>query len=297
MGRKLVLHFCAAILLLVPQVLAVENPILRDRIKPWVDDFKGTMGIALKNLSTNESVYINADERFPSESVIKVSILVEAFFQAHEQRVNLSKSIRYRAAVHVRGSGILQHLHDGLNLTLHDAIFLMITLSDNTATNLVLDEIGVRAVNRRMEMLGLPNLKIFRKVFGKEALVYPEWENEFGLGMVTPREMCELLEKITRKEIISPEACDQMISIMRRQFLDTRIPRYISGDGVWVANKGGSGTHNRHDAAIIHTPKCDYVLCIFTKNNQDTSWRYDNEAHTAMADISKLVFDYCVTPE
>jgi beta-lactamase class A len=290
--KKIVLNTCAAMVLLLPLVVAAEDSILRDTLKPWVERFKGTMGIALKKLSTNDCVYINADERFPSESVIKVPVMVETFFQAHEQRVNLGESIRYRAAQKVGGSGILQHLHDGLKLTLGDAVFLMITLSDNTATNLVLDQTGVRAVNRRMEMLGLPNLKIFRKVFGKEALVYPEWEKEFGLGMVTPREMCELLEKIARKEIISPEACDQMISIMRNQLYNTSIPRYISGDGVWVANKTGSGTLNRLDAAIIHTPKCDYVLCVFTKNNQDTSWGYDNEAHTAMADISKLIFDY-----
>lgn len=296
MERHIVL-FCTMALLFVPPISASENPILHDRIKPWVDKFHGTMGIALKNLTTNESVYINADERFPSESVIKVPIMVEAFSQVHEQKATMDRLLRYHAAERVGGSGMLQYLHDGLMLTLHDAIFLMITLSDNTATNLVLDQIGVRPVNRRMEALALPNLKIFRKVFGKEALVYPELEKKFGLGMVTPREMCELLEKIARKEIISPRACTQMMSIMRRQFYNTQIPRYITGNRVWVANKTGSGTRNRLDAAIVHTPKCEYVLCIFTKNNQDTSWGYENEAHTAMADISKLVFDFFMKPE
>src|SRR5207245_2255562 len=126
----------------------------------------------------------------------------------------------------VPGSGILQDLSTGLRPSLEDAMTLMITLSDNTATNLVLDKVGVENVNRRMQSLGLPGTKVFRKVFKSLDRPLTDEEKEFGLGSTTPKEMVKLLTMIERKQVVDAAACDKMLAILKKQRDQEKIPRY-----------------------------------------------------------------------
>src|SRR5207253_858600 len=137
-----------------------------------------------KHLGTGESYYLNADEPMPTASLIKVAVMIEAYQQADEGRLKLTDPVTLREADKVPGSGILTyHFSDGATLPLRDAVRLMIAFSDNTATNLVLDKVGIREVNKRMEAWGCPNTKINAKVFrGSTTSVDPARTDKYGLG-------------------------------------------------------------------------------------------------------------------
>ncbi|MFB3897724.1 MAG: serine hydrolase [bacterium] len=269
-----------------------NTQILHRKIYRLISQFDGKVGIAYNNLTNGDAFSYHAEERFPTASVIKLPIMVEVFFQVKEKKIKLTDILTYQRKKRAPGSGMLQHLSDGLNLTILDATTLMIILSDNTATNLVIDLLGVRNINTRMESLGFKNIKLFKKVFIDKPIVAPKLCKQFGLGMATPCEMNLLLELIYRNKIIDRQSCQQMIAIMQNQFYTSQLARWISGKEVWVASKGGAVNGVRNDVGIIHTPKSDWVLSIFCKQVKDQSWLLDNQAQVLVAKISKLIFDF-----
>ncbi|MCX7920302.1 MAG: class A beta-lactamase-related serine hydrolase [bacterium] len=266
--------------------------LLRRRICRLANQFDGKPGIAFKNFATGDEFYLNADERFPTASVIKIPIMVEVFAQAKEKKIKLSDTLTYRKRLKYPGSGVIQFLSDGLNITILDATILMIILSDNTTTNMLLDLVGVKNINRRMEALGLFNTKVFRKAFTKKPEVEPKLCKKYGFGMSTPWEMNHLLELIYYKKIIDKPSCKQMIEIMKNQFYESQLRRWISGSGVWIANKTGAVDGVRNDVGIIHTPNSDWAISVFCKEVTDLSWQIDNQAQVFIAKLSKLIFDY-----
>ncbi|MCS6859884.1 MAG: class A beta-lactamase-related serine hydrolase [Abditibacteriales bacterium] len=264
---------------------------MKDAVEKLIQDFRGTVGVAFKNLKTGEDWAIRGDEVFPAASVIKVAVMVEAFAQVEEGKLRLSDSITLTDADKVPGAGVLQFLDAGLKLTLRDALALMIMLSDNTATNLVLDKIGLPATARRMEMLHFPHTKIHSKVFRRETSIFPERSQKYGLGSTTPNEMARLLEMIANGVCVSKEASRQMLDILKRCEDDTMIKRFLPPP-VTVAHKTGAVDASRLDAGIVYSPKADYILCVFTTNNADKSWRIDNEAQVLIANISRAVYEH-----
>lgn len=271
------------------------NKILVTKIARLIRQFNGKPGIAVKNLSTEDEFYYHADDRFPTASVIKLPIMVEVFFQVKEKKIKFSDTLIYHKKTRSPGSGMLQYLSDELKLTILDATTLMIIVSDNTATNLLIDILGVKNINTRMESLGLNNIKLFKKVFIDKPIVEPKLCKQFGLGMATPCEINKLLELIYHNRIINKLSCQQMIAIMQRQFYTSQLARWISGKDVWVASKGGAVDGVRNDVGIIHTAKSDWVISVFCKQVQDKSWLLDNQAQVFVAKISKLFFDYYQT--
>jgi len=265
---------------------------MRDSIEKLIKDFRGTVGVAFKNLKTNEEFSLRGDEVFPAASVIKIAVMVEAFAQVDEGKLKLNDSITLTDADKVPGAGVLQFMEAGMKLTLHDAISLMIILSDNTATNLVLDKIGLPATARRMEMMHFPNTKIHSKVFKRETSVFPERSQKYGLGSTTPKEMARLLEMIHNGVCVSQDASQQMLAILKRCDDDTKMKRFLPPQAT-VAHKTGAVDASRLDAGIVYSPKADYVLCVFTTDNADKSWRIDNEAQVLIANISRSVYEFC----
>jgi beta-lactamase class A len=157
--------FLLAILLLIAFVASgavhAQPPTLDSEIQPLVAAHKGRVAVAIKDLTTGETLALQGDEPMPTASLIKVAVMVEAYRQADAGKLDLTGMITLRDEDKVQGSGILTaHFSPGMQLSLHDAIRLMIAYSDNTATNLVLDKIGLDATAAAMEQLGLPNTKI-----------------------------------------------------------------------------------------------------------------------------------------
>ena len=177
-----------------------------EQVKAEVASFKGKVFLFAKNLDTGETYALNPDERVRTASTIKIAVMVEAFARVAEGKAKWTDELVLTKPIRVSGSGILTEFSDGLHLTLRDAVNLMMLISDNTATNLVLDVLTTDAVNARMDSLGLKQIRIMRRVgSGGESAAGKDPENKrFGLGMATSREMVTLMEKLERGEVISP---------------------------------------------------------------------------------------------
>ncbi|MBI1746882.1 MAG: serine hydrolase [Acidobacteria bacterium] len=260
----------------------------------------GKMVLAAKNLKTGETVHVDSATRVKTASVIKLPIMVEVFYQVKEGRLKLDEPISFNDSDKVQGSGILQDLHGGLSLTLRDAVILMITLSDNSATNLVIDKVGIARVNDRMRSLGLKETKLFKKVFVATSEPPSPESAAYGLAMTTPNDMIVLLEKIARGEILDQAACDQMMTILKKQRSRDAIPRYLGEStkdkpAVVVANKTGSLNDVRNDVAIVLTPNGPYVMAIFCYDLKDTRWTADNEGTLAIAKAARRIVQHFET--
>lgn len=260
------------------------------------------IGVCAKNFKTGETILINADKLFPTASIIKIPILVELFFQISEGKLQRDSLIPYADEDKVQGSGVLQHFNDAGQIKIIDAATLMIILSDNTATNLILDCFGrehdekLDAVNKRMESIGLHNTKILNKVFSFTTKKNSPEARKYGLGFTTPIDMVLLLEKIAKGQIVNREISDEMLRIMKNQQDETMLRRLlpIEEGKVVVANKTGASDHFRGDVGLVFTQKCDYAVAIFCDELTDTSYALDCDAHLAIAEISLAIFEHFV---
>jgi beta-lactamase class A len=277
---------------LCPSCLCGE-PTLEERLAPLAKAHKGKVAIAVKHLGTGETYYLNADEPMPTASLIKVAVLIEAYQQADEGKFKLTDKVTLHEEDKVPGSGILsQHFSEGASFPLRDAIRLMMAVSDNTATNLVLDKTGIAAVNKRMEALGYPNTKINAKVFrGSTTSVDPARTKKYGLGSTTAREMAGIMERIEATDTFRPAIKQCMLAHLRSNTDKDKFPRLLP-PGTVVAHKDGSVNASRTDAGLIYTPGGVIALCVMTDENADQSWRQENAGNALCAKVAKEVYDH-----
>jgi beta-lactamase class A len=287
-----------AIVMMAPNLgRAAEND-LEARIAPLAKAHKGKVAVAVKNFKTGEEFYLAAEERMPTASLIKLPIMVEAFWQADEGKVKLDTTLTLKKDDKVQGSGILTpHFSDGATFPLKDAVRLMIVFSDNTATNLVLDQIGIPSTNTRMAKLGLKNTRVNAKVFrGSTTTIDPEATKKYGLGSTTAREMVQLLELIEAGKVVTPEACKEMLVHLRACEDKEKMTRFLPA-GTMVAHKTGSVSASKTDAGIIYTKTGPVALCVLTDGNEDQRWVADNAAQVLIAKIAKEVCDHSGGPQ
>jgi beta-lactamase class A len=264
---------------------------LEARLMPLIKAHKGTVALAVKHLDTGETFSYHADDPMPTASLIKFPVMIEAYRQAGEHKIDLTKMITLKKEDQVPGSGILTQLSPGLTLPVRDAVRLMIALSDNTGTNLVLDEIGIGSTAATMEKLGYPNTKIHSKVFRRDTSVFPERSNEFGLGSTTPAEMVRLFEALHKKELVSPEACKEMLDHLAACDDKDKLPRFLPS-GLRVAFKTGSLDEVRTAAGIIYSKGGPIAVCVMTNHNEDHRWVPDNAGNKICADVAREVFEH-----
>ena len=264
---------------------------LDDRVKPIVASFKGKVSLFAKNLDTGETYALNPDERVRTASTIKIAVMIEAFARVAEGKAKWTDEVVLTKEKKVSGSGILSELSDGLKLTLRDAVNLMMILSDNTATNLVLDVLTTDAVNARMESLGFKQIKIMRKVgSGGESAAGRDPENKkYGLGMATPREMVLVMEKLERGEIVSPAVSKEMIELMKREQ-----DRNAIGRSLWdvpMASKYGALDRLRSAIGILYTKNGKIAMAISCDDMPETMWSVDNPAYQLMSRLSEVLVE------
>ena len=264
---------------------------LDDQVKPLVASFKGKVSLFAKNLDTGETYGLNPDERVRTASTIKIAVMIEAFARVAEGKAKWTDEVVLTKEKKVSGSGILFELSDGLKLTLRDAVTLMMLVSDNTATNLVLDVLTTDAVNARMESLGFKQIKIMRKVgSGGESAAGKDPENKkYGLGMATPREMVLVLEKLERGEIVSPAVSKEMIELMKREQA-----RYAIGRSLWdvdMASKYGALDRLRSAVGILYTKKGRIAMAISCDDMPEIMWSVDNPAYLLMSRLSEVLVE------
>jgi beta-lactamase class A len=272
-------------------------------IEQLVRAFDGEVGVFALDLGSRAEIALNADRRFPTASTIKTAVMVEAYHQAAEGKLSLDDTLTLSDTDKVGGSGVLNGMSSGTSLKVRDLVHLMIVLSDNTATNLLVNKLGTSRIDARLVSYGLKDTKIFRPTFrdGKPD-IFPEFEREFGLGMATPREMAKLMALIAEGGAVNNEASASMLATLRRQQDRAMIPRLLP-DGVQVGNKTGTDSEKladskgrrgaiRADAAIVTGKGINYVIAIFTRRGADTRGGPDNAGVLAGARISRAVFDH-----
>ena len=279
------------ILLICVPAVAQSQTTLDQQVKTLAGSFKGKVSLFAKNLDTGETYALNADERVRTASTIKIAVMIEAFARVAEGKIKWTDEVVLTKDKKVSGSGILTELSDGLKLTLRDAVNLMMILSDNTATNLVLDVLTTDAVNARMESLGFKNIKIMRRVgSGGESVAGKDPDNKkYGLGMATPREMVLVMEKLERGEIISPTASKEMIDLMKREQ-----GRNAIGRSLWnvpMASKYGALDRLRSAVGILYTKKGKIAMAISCDDMPETMWSVDNPAYLLMSRLSEAIAD------
>ncbi|HCD03530.1 MAG TPA: serine hydrolase, partial [Planctomycetaceae bacterium] len=246
---------------------AAEDARLAARIKPLVSRHKGQVSVLVKHLGSGRSFAWKPDRPMPTASLIKLAVMVEVYRQVDRDRVDLDDRLKLDEDDKVPGSGLLRkYFTTGSRLTLRDAVRLMIAVSDNTATNLVLDHIGLKSTNRTMSRLGHLNTRIHAKVFRRETSIDPDRSQQFGLGSTTASETVALLEAIHQGKLVSESASQQMLEHLQACESTERIPRFLP-PGTVVAHKTGSVSQVRTDAGIIGSPAGAIVICVLTSEN------------------------------
>jgi beta-lactamase class A len=270
---------------------------LNDKISAATAGFTGTVSIFAKNLDTGATFALRSDDRVRTASTIKLPILCATFQAVQEGKLKWTDLTTLRDADKVSGSGILGEFSEGVKIPLVDLTHLMIVLSDNTATNLVLDQVTADYVNAYLDKLGLTGTRSMRKVLGDgENLKPPSGyskagldpaNKKYGLGSSTPREMVTLLERIEKGEIVSADASREIIKILKRQRDNNGIARRM-GDFV-VANKAGALDHLRSDVGIVYTKTNRIAMAITCEDVPKIDWTSDNEGLLLIAKIAEIL--------
>jgi beta-lactamase class A len=250
---------------------------LRARIEAVDRDLDGVLGVAVKDLKTGATLAVRPDEVFPQASSIKLAILYELYRQAEEGRLDLAETTR-PALPRVGGGGVLQVLGDRVSLTWRDLAVLMMGWSDNEATNLLIDRVGMDAVNRRLDALELPRTRLQRKMLDVEAATRGR-EN-----VSTPAEMLRLAEAVYRGTGLSAVRAKDLLEVAAvEKDSPFRMPLPA---GVRVMDKPGSLEGVRCVTAVVDLPNRPYAAAIMT-----TYLRRDEDGEAAIRAISAALFE------
>lgn len=270
---------------------------LNDKISEAVAGFTGTVSIFAKNLDTGATFGLHPDERVRTASTIKLPILCAAFEAVAEGRVKWTDLTTLHDNEKVSGSGILGEFADGDQFRLDDLAHVMIVMSDNTATNLVLDKVSSDYVNEQLEKWGFKATRSMRKVMGDGSNLKPPSgyskagldpaNKKYGIGSSSPREMVTLLERIEKGEVVSPEASKEILKIMKRQRDINGIARRM-GDLV-VANKAGALDHLRSDVGIVYAKGSRIAMAITCEDIPKIDWSPDNEGLLLIAKVAEIL--------
>lgn len=264
---------------------------LDKRVRAEVASFNGNVYLYAKNLDTGAEYSFGGDEAVRTASTIKLAVMVEAFARVSEGKAKWTDELVLTKSARYGGSGVLPNLSDGLRLTLRDAVALMMNVSDNTATNMVLDRLTADAVNDRMDSLGLKQTRIMRRVGGggesREGKI--ESNKRFGLGRTSPREMVTLVEKLERGEVLSAAASKEMIDILKEEQPKLGIFRRLWN--VDTATKSGALDALRSNVGIVYHPRGRIALAVTCDDMPQPDWSPDNPAYLLMSRLSELIIE------
>jgi beta-lactamase class A len=264
----------------------------------------GDVALFAENLKTHETVAISPDTPVQTASVIKLAILYEALEQVRSGKAHFDDKITLTKADQVQGSGVLLFFDAPLSLTLKDVLTMMIVMSDNSATNLAIDHLGLENIDARIRKLGLKDTYLYKKVFMPvpAGVVMPADQKKFGLGKTTAREMAAVMTKIVRCELAEPgspardddaKLCEVALKMLHVQFYRSAIPRYLDGmpgaTSDSIANKTGSLDAVRNDVAAVSTKNGMVVISVFTFNNRDHSWGAEQEGELTIAKLARAI--------
>jgi len=276
---------------------------LQSQVGQIAAEHHGQVAVYAKDLKTGQTVALKADEPVQTASVIKLALLYEAMEQVRAGKRHWDDKVTLTKENQTDGSGVLGFFDAPTTLTLKDILSMMVITSDNTATNVAIDTIGLDAVNMEMSKLGLKNTWLYKKIGKPANYTMPADQKKFGLGKTTAQEMATLMQRIVTCRLSDNDAaptdadraiCGVTLHMLRSQFYRDGVPRYLepvdtSEEGSAIANKTGALNEVRNDVDAIATKNGLVILSIFTWDNKDQSWTDDNEAYLTTAKIAKAI--------
>ncbi len=286
-------------------VAAQQDSQLDAQIKAIAGAHHGQVALYAHNLRTGQTASLLPDEAVQTASVIKMGILLDAAEQIRAGHATLDERITLTKPNQVEGSGVLGELTPPLALTLGDVLTLMVVLSDNTATNVAIDRLGLPHINETLRAAGLHQTVLYKKVYVPATEPMPPDQPKFGLGKTTAREMASIMERIVTCHLALDDSaplaadgriCGAILGMLRGQQDRDSLPRYLetldtSEAGSAIGNKTGALNQVRNDVAIISTKSGPVVIAAFTWQNADQRWTGDNEAEQTLGKLAKAVVD------
>lgn len=238
--------------------------VLKETVTGQVAKFKGEAGILIKDLDMNWEFSFNKGKLFPSASLVKIPIMASCFYAIQEGKLKPDTLVKLKPTDKVSGSGMLKDMHIGKEFTIEDLLELMIADSDNTATNMLINQLGFKYLNTSFKSLGLKNTNLSRKMIDFES------RSQGIENYTTAEDMENILEKIYRKEIVNRQVSEQYIRLLKQQKINDRIPNYLPAE-ITIAHKTGLERFVCHDAGIVYTYKGNFLICVLTKHAEATS--------------------------
>ena len=290
---------------------AEEDAALHSRLQAIAASHPGKVALYAEDLTTGQTVTIDADTPVQTASVIKLTVLYEALEQIRDGKAHFEDKITLTHDDQVFGSGILPLFDTPQVLTFKDVLTLMIVLSDNTATNLAIDHLGLKSIDDRIVSLGLKNTWLYKKVYKPPVGPMPADQKIFGLGKTTAREMAAVMRRFVTCDLNPPgnripptsadhALCDAAMHMLKNQFYRNSIPRYVEtqdtteGESA-IGNKTGALDAVRNDVGVVFTKHGPILISEFTYANQDQSWTPDNQGEVVMAHLAKQIIDAWAT--
>jgi beta-lactamase class A len=284
---------CGCVLLVlscVTFVAAQEAPAMEqskqlalwDKLEASIHDIDrnldGVMGLAIEDLTSGRTVLVRGDDVFPQASSIKIAVLAELYRQTQSGKIHLHDPYTVQASDLVPDSDIMGGLTPGVTrLTLRDLATMMVAVSDNAATNVLIDKVGIDNVNSLMDSLGLKRTRLRRKMMDLKAAA------EGRENVSTPREMMALLAQLHQGKVLNKELTADFFKVLgthKSSFLPRDLP-----EGLAVANKPGELEGVRNDSGIVLLHNRPYVICVMT-----TYLRQERDGEDAIARISKSAY-------
>ena len=253
---------------------------LQEEIRAVDRDLDGVMAVAVKDLASGETFFIHGDEIMPQASSIKIAVLADLYLQAQQGKLKLSDEYVVRKEDLVDGSDIMLGLTPGVTrLTLRDLATMMVAVSDNSATNVLIGRVGMENVNSMLDGLGLHSTRLRRQMMDLKAA------SEGRENVSTPREMMTLLETVYRGKLLNKEMTADLLKMLSTH-KESSLLQGLPGDAV-AANKPGELEAVRNDSGIIFVKNRPYILCVMTAYLKD-----EKDGAAAIRKIAALTYSY-----
>lgn len=286
MRRTLIFIFCCCLMNTI-HAQKTDTKLTKE-LSQLIQGFHGDIGIYVHDLKHNKTVSINADTIFPTASIVKISILTGIMEKIQKGELDYHQRLLYTDSLfYDEGDDVLSRFKDSSSIELSKVMMLMLTISDNCAS-LWLQGLagGGTRINAILDSLGYKYTRVNSRTPGRE-----NNRNIYGWGQTTPREIASIMENIVNGKWLSKTSSEKMLRLLGRQYWDEEAISQIP-PGVFVADKNGAVDESRNEIMYVNGKENSYILSIFTKNNADTSWQYNNEAWVLTRKVSALLWKY-----
>jgi beta-lactamase class A len=255
---------------------------LKRSLENKVRHFNGRVSVVIKDLRTKQEINFNKDSLVPSASLVKIPIMLSYFYAAREGKICLNDKISLKSCNKVGGSKVLGNDPAGSVFTIKELFDPMITQSDNSATNELIDVLGFDVINAYFKKIGLKNTNLARKMMDFKERRHGE-EN-----YTTAPHMAFILERLYRKKFLTKGVSEECLALLGEQKINDRIPRKLPKGSAFIAHKTGLENHICHDAGIVFTQKGDFLICVLVKHNN----KFAKPAKKLISDIALLTYNY-----